>query len=109
MRSVGSPTAWEHTTCQDGRFDRRFPLPKRGSGRTTLKPPTHIEAVHRDGSLPLGTDGDGMDYVLVISGDSRGQVWLLTGEGAMPVATDFGSWIEGDVLVDARWTLENRR
>ena len=68
-----------------------------------------VAAVHRSGILPLGTDGDGMDYVLVVTGPSRGQVWMVTGEGATPISADFGRWMAGDVLPDAEWTLRNRR
>jgi hypothetical protein len=47
------------------------------------------------GILPLGTDGDGLDYVLVVTGEARGQVWEVTDVGAAPVARDFGEWIRG--------------
>jgi hypothetical protein len=67
-----------------------------------------IEEVGRAGILPLGTDGDGMDYVLVVMGEARGQVWMLTGEGALPVARDFAAWILRDYFPDARWLLDNR-
>jgi hypothetical protein len=67
-----------------------------------------LEQVHRSGTLPLGTDGDGMDYVLVVTGEARGQVWMLTDVGALPVARDFGAWILGDYFQEARWLLDNR-
>ena len=66
-----------------------------------------LEEVQRAGTLPLGTDGDGMDYVLVVMGEARGQVWMLTGEGALPVASDFAAWILRDYFPDARWLLDN--
>ena len=68
-----------------------------------------VESVHLSGILPLGTDGDGMDYVLVVTGPARGQVWLITGEGAVPVAADFAKWMAGDVVPGAQWTLQDRR
>ncbi len=67
-----------------------------------------IEEVHRAGTLPLGTDGDGMDYVLVVTGQVRGQVWMLSGEFALPVARDFAAWILRDYFPGARWLLDNR-
>jgi len=68
-----------------------------------------VERVHRSGILPLGTDGDGMDYVLVVTGQARGQVWMVTGEGALPVAAEFGRWMRGEVLPGPEWTLEARQ
>ena len=67
-----------------------------------------IEEVHTVGGLPLGTDGCGMDYALIVTGEARGQVWMLSGEFALPVATDFGAWLRGELLPDAEWLLENR-
>jgi len=54
-----------------------------------------ISAARRFGILPLGTDGDGMDFVLVVTGPARGQVWEITDVGATPVAASFGDWIRG--------------
>lgn len=91
------------------------PFPLTGSwvweGAVDLGDPETIERlrqVHECGTLPLGTDGDGTDHVLVVTGDARGQVWLLTGEGAGPVARDFESWILGDYLPEAEWMLDSR-
>ncbi|OAX80620.1 hypothetical protein ACJ72_05041 [Emergomyces africanus] len=42
------------------------------------------------GCLDLGTEGCGMHWYLIISGEHRGQVWLLTGEGAAPFAGPAG-------------------
>lgn len=67
-----------------------------------------IESVRTHGHLPLGTDGDGMDYVLIVTGETRGQVWMISDVGAIPVAPDFASWVEGAVYPDASWTLSNR-
>jgi hypothetical protein len=66
-------------------------------------------ATHRAGTLHLGTDGCGMDYQLVVTGPARGQVWMVSGEGAMPVAEDFQAWLDGNLYPDADWTLESRR
>jgi SMI1 / KNR4 family (SUKH-1) len=54
-----------------------------------------IEEARRFGILPLGTDGDGMDFVLVVSGAARGQVWEITDVGAVAVAPTFRDWIRG--------------
>jgi hypothetical protein len=42
------------------------------------------------GSIVLGTDGCGMYWHLVVTGEHRGQVWLITGEGATPFGASFG-------------------
>jgi hypothetical protein len=49
-----------------------------------------------------------MDYVLVVTGVARGQVWMLSGEFATPVAMDFEAWILRDYFADARWLLDFR-
>lgn len=54
-----------------------------------------IEAARRFGILPLGTDGDGMDFVLVVTGALRGEVWEITDVGAMSSARSFSDWIRG--------------
>ena len=80
-------------------------------GTEDLQDPKNIERhrqAHESGTIPLGTDGDGMDYVLVVTGVARGQVWMLSGEFATPVASDFEAWILRDYLPHARWLLEFR-
>jgi WD40 repeat protein len=54
------------------------------------------EASLYKGFLYLGTDGCGMDWVLITSGTERGQVWQITEMGAHPVTPrrDFLSWYE---------------
>ena len=42
------------------------------------------------GFVPLGTDGCGMDWVLVVTGSQRGHIWLLTDVGAEPFGREFG-------------------
>jgi len=107
---LGEPAEPNGHAVEVGWLRESFPLVEAWiwEGSVPLDVPT-IERVHRSGILPLGTDGDGMDYVLVVSGGARGQVWMVTGEGALPVASDFGSWMRGEVLPDAEWTLEARR
>ncbi|WP_282698359.1 SMI1/KNR4 family protein [Streptomyces sp. CC208A] len=45
------------------------------------------DTVFDHGSLPLGTDGCGMDWYLIVTGPQRGHVWLIDDVGALP----FGS------------------
>ncbi|MGX4734567.1 SMI1/KNR4 family protein [Kitasatospora griseola] len=49
-----------------------------------------IEPVFNDGSIVLGTDGCGMYWHLVVTGEHRGHIWLVTGEGASPFGDAFG-------------------
>ena len=77
-------------------------------GREEAPDQARLQAVLSHGTLALGTDGDGMDYVLVVTGPARGQVWMITGEGALPIASDFARWMHGEVLPDAQWTLSGR-
>lgn len=58
------------------------------------QPFTKRARVH--GRLYLGTDGCGIDYVLVVSGKPRGQVWMHT-DGALIAPRpplDFLAWYE---------------
>jgi hypothetical protein len=92
---------------------QQFPLTEfwLWDGTDDLEDAANVERhrrAHELGTLPLGTDGDGMDYVLVVTGGARGQVWMLAGEFAMPVARDFDAWILRDYFRDARWLLDSR-
>ncbi|MBR7838795.1 SMI1/KNR4 family protein [Actinospica durhamensis] len=49
-----------------------------------------LEPVHRHGSIVLGTDGCGMDWLLIVTGPHRGHVWNISGEGASPFGAEFG-------------------
>ncbi len=55
-----------------------------------------LRATVHHGALPLGTDGCGMEWCLVVTGPERGQIWQLTSEGAQPLAPrrTFLSWYE---------------
>ena len=59
-----------------------------------------------DGCLPLGTDGCGMEWVLIVTGPQRGHVWLLSGEGAQPWDPRTGYTTGGAGFVGwvAHWT-----
>jgi hypothetical protein len=54
-----------------------------------------------NGLLYLGNDGNGMYWVLVVTGPSRGEVWQLTEDGIQPCAPKltflewYGSWLDG--------------
>ena len=60
------------------------------------EPPDKLRAVFRCGHLFLGTDGCGMDWILVVVGAERGHVWQRTGAGASPgrPRRDFLDWYE---------------
>ncbi|WP_435127538.1 SMI1/KNR4 family protein [Actinacidiphila sp. bgisy144] len=73
---------------------RPFPLTEGWVWEDDPRPAAQIEPlldrVFGDGSVVLGTDGCGMYWHLVLSGPHRGQVWLITGEGAVPFGAEFG-------------------
>jgi hypothetical protein len=107
---LGSPsdTSGGHMIT-NGSLVRPFPLMDTWIWESAADPDeTRLARVNRDGFVPLGTDGCTMDYVLIVSGAARGQVWQICDVRAFPVAADFGAWIEGDVLPDAVHTLGNR-
>ncbi|MFI1996058.1 SMI1/KNR4 family protein [Actinoplanes sp. NPDC020271] len=49
-----------------------------------------IDRAYNDGSVVLGTDGCGMYWHLVVTGPHRGQIWMISGEGALPFGEEFG-------------------
>ncbi|BCY07776.1 SMI1/KNR4 family protein [Actinoplanes sp. L3-i22] len=49
-----------------------------------------LEQTFNDGSVVLGTDGCGLYWHLVVTGPHRGQVWMISGEGAIPFGAEFG-------------------
>ena len=53
-------------------------------------------AVRLHGALVLGTDGCGIDWVLIVTGTERGQVWQICEQGVQPCAPKraFLSWYE---------------
>ena len=55
-----------------------------------------FQAVYNDGHLFLGTDGCAMDWILVVSGPERGNVWNRADVGAQPCvpSRDFATWYE---------------
>jgi SMI1 / KNR4 family (SUKH-1) len=59
-----------------------------------------VNDIHATGHIYLGTDGCGMQHVLITSGAERGNVWMIAGEGAQPIYFDaekrytFLDWLE---------------
>jgi hypothetical protein len=49
-----------------------------------------LAAVYDHGSLVLGTDGCGMYWHLIVTGEHRGHVWLIADVGATPFGAEFG-------------------
>jgi hypothetical protein len=49
-----------------------------------------LDPVFKHGSVVLGTDGCGMDWYLVVTGEHRGHIWNISGEGAGPFGSEFG-------------------
>lgn len=49
-----------------------------------------LAPVFDHGTIVLGTDGCGMYWHLVVTGEHRGHVWNISGEGAMPFGAEFG-------------------
>lgn len=59
----------------------------------------------RDGVLLLGEEGCGANWTLVVSGDRRGEVWLMTGEGMAPCRPRMGflEWLERRIRGGFGW------
>ncbi len=111
---LGEPAgANSYHIVRPGSLAQPFPLTEfwLWDGTDDLKNPANRERhhdAHEHGTLPLGTDGDGMDHVLVVTGSAGGQVRMLSGEFALPVARDFDAWILRDYFPDAAWLLDFR-
>ncbi len=52
-----------------------------------VEPP---DPVFDHGSIVLGTDGCGMYWHLIVTGEHRGQVWSIGGVGAQPFGAQLG-------------------
>ena len=50
-----------------------------------------LASVCDHGSLVLGTDGCGMYWHLIVTGESRGHIWLIADVGATPFGAEFGN------------------
>jgi SMI1 / KNR4 family (SUKH-1) len=69
-----------------------------------------VQRIATLGHIFLGTDGCGMQHVLVIAGPETGNVWLIADEGAQPVYFRelrrhtfldwIEAWLEGQELFD---------
>ncbi len=55
-----------------------------------------ISTAQCHGHLYLGTEGCGLNWVLIVTGPERGFVWQIAGEGAQPTIPrrDFLTWYE---------------
>ncbi|MFC7327570.1 hypothetical protein [Marinactinospora rubrisoli] len=74
---------------------RPFPLTETWAWRDDPRPDAVVEPLVAEawtsGTLPLGTDGCGMDWRLVITGPQRGRVWWFCEDGAQPLAGPFST------------------
>lgn len=105
--AIGECELTESDAVRRRTLGRQFPLTEPWVWEGEEHPdPERLDATYHDGTLYLGTDGCAMDYVLVVTGEARGQVWMVADGGAQPVADDFGRWIEGDVPSYADWTRD---
>jgi hypothetical protein len=48
------------------------------------------EDVYTRGGLPLGTDGNGLFWVLIVTGQHRAHIWSIADVGAQPFGREFG-------------------
>ncbi|HCF25660.1 MAG TPA: hypothetical protein DEV81_00180 [Cyanobacteria bacterium UBA11049] len=55
-----------------------------------------FDSVYRCGHLYLGTEGCGIDWILIVNSAARGKVWQRSDEGIVPCtpARSFISWYE---------------
>lgn len=74
---------------------RPFPLTEAWLWEEDEPSPDELEPVFNDGSIVLGTEGDGEYWLLVVTGPQRGQIWNVTGEGAAPFGAEFGHTTAG--------------
>jgi hypothetical protein len=53
-----------------------------------------VDAAYSNGRVWLGTDGCGGQWVLIVAGPCKGEVWFVSGEGAAPTEPrrDFLGW-----------------
>lgn len=71
-----------------------FPLTERWIWEDDPRPGEEIgpliDRVFNHGSVVLGTDGCGMNWHLIVTGEHRGHIWFICGEGATPFGAPFG-------------------
>jgi hypothetical protein len=83
--------AWQHFES----IRRPFPFTQPWYWEDETSPdPAQLAAVY-DGTLYLGTDGCGMDWALVVTGQQRGYVWQISEAGITPCqpALTFLEWV----------------
>lgn len=75
--------------------DRSFPLTNAWSWLDEAeRDEDRYASTWYDGRLTLGTEGDGLDWNLIVTGPARGAIWLAAGHGAAPGCPDFLTWYE---------------
>jgi hypothetical protein len=61
-------------------------------------------AATRDGVVMLGTEGCQIDWLLVVTGEARGQIWLRTDFGVTPSGlASFDTWLERSRASPSWW------
>lgn len=99
------PWHWSGVHCYEERLTKSFPLQAEWVWEDEPDEPDLASRVDRvqDGVLLLGEQGCGARWVLVVRGPQHGSIWLSTGEGATPVATDFSEWLTRLVDTPSEW------
>ncbi|OJD14284.1 hypothetical protein AJ78_05362 [Emergomyces pasteurianus Ep9510] len=100
LESISTNYGDDRNDPEEGRLALPFPLTRRWIWEDDPELPEGFpsSAVDEEGEadifgrgcLDLGTEGCGMHWYLIISGEQRGQIWHLAGEGAAPFAGPFG-------------------
>ncbi|MEV0368811.1 SMI1/KNR4 family protein [Streptomyces sp. NPDC050636] len=87
------PDDWSDESVERA-LDAPFPLTAAWLWEDDPRPSEKIEPllapVAAHGSVVLGTDGCGMYWHLIVTGEHRGHIWQITGEGAVPFGAPFG-------------------
>lgn len=101
------PSHWSEIHDYSTRLQRPFPLDAAWIWEDEPDAPDlerRIEATN-DGVLLLGEQGCGARWVLVVSGERAGEVWLTTGEGAAPTGLTFWPWLERFTAGGGEWWI----
>ncbi|WAS92993.1 tetratricopeptide repeat protein [Nannocystis punicea] len=88
--------AAEDTSVHDVEWVLRNELADGASGQIVHHLATDMPAdwSDRDGCLTLGTNGCGLDVLLVLTGERRGEVWMFGDPGAVRIGRTFTAWYE---------------
>ena len=87
------------------RMKKPFPLVENWVWENEASPDDDAIDEVEQGVLHLGTEGCGMYWVLVVRGQARGTVWMLSGEGAARCSPplDFVAWLGKAVEAGGDW------